>query len=805
MKRIITLILIFSTLSLYSQNLTKGFEYLNKHEYKKAYKIFDKALEKKKDVIAARYGLAMILSDTNYSGFNNLMAYNHITEAAKRYKRYSMAYKKSLEAKYGITWRSIMQLRDKIVNYEYEKLMQKPDLQSINDFLDKYKETPHAKVVKYYRDSVMFRQAAEHASIYSMKKYLTDYPDSYFKDKAREILDRLWQKKYYETFRSLDITEITRFEHKYPDYPYYDDSTLIYKDLAIKFRALLPWAGYKPELKDKYIAFIENAAPMEPAFVILQKLISPDLYNHRWNSAIDTLEKYKPYFPDDSRIDTLISLLKRKDKPLKKSPLDGKVNTPDGYELMPVVTADDRTMYFVGEERPDNLGNEDIFVTHKKDNVWQEATLVPQLNTEEGNEAPLSVTPDGNTLIFFRNGSVYMSEKQENGWSYPKPIKKINRGGNWDADAFITADGNAIIFASDRPNPSGPYHAFNQPFHGDYIGNTDLWVIVKTDKGWSDPINLGQTINTPFSERTPFLHPDMKTLYFSSDGHASFGRMDVFVSHRLSDTSWTEWSEPENLGKYFNTPDKEYGYRISTDGKLAYYSQFDNKQADIYTVILPENARPDYVVTVVGYVKNKKGEPLEAAIVWEDLTTAKEIGRLKSDPATGYYVITLPAGRDYGVYVSSKGYYPISGNLDLNNLKQAKTVHKDFVLAGIEDIMSGDTSIRLNNIFFDFNSAKLKPESYPELNRFARFIKEHPGYVFEISGHTDNIGSEDYNKKLSLERAETVRDYLISKGCNKEQIKVKGYGASKPVADNTTDKGRALNRRVEFRVLGKKK
>ena len=182
-----------------------------------------------------------------------------------------------------------------------------------------------------------------------------------------------------------------------------------------------------------------------------------------------------------------------------------------------------------------------IFSNLQKNGEWTKPEIVKSLSTNRKNEAPLSISPDGNTLLMFIDGNIYISHKTQSGWEQPQPVETINSG-YWDADAYITADGNAIIFSSDRQGGVGQYHPFQSLYHADYVGNLDIYVVLKIDeKTWSAPINLGTTINTPYAERSPFLHYDMKTFYFSSDGWAGVGKYEIFKSTRLSDTYWTQW------------------------------------------------------------------------------------------------------------------------------------------------------------------------------------------------------------------------------------------------------------------------
>ncbi len=462
--------------------------------------------------------------------------------------------------------------------------------------------------------------------------------------------------------------------------------------------------------------------------------------------------------------------------------LSDSINTEDGEEIAPVISADGKTLYFCASGREDNIGGEDIFVSHFVDGHWTKAKVMEELSTEDNSDAIEAVSVDGNTIIFFRSGQIYKTHKTADGWSEPELYEELNYQG-WNADISISADGNAIFFASG--------------YNGWFDTQIDIYVIVKQPDGsWSEPIKLDSTINAGTINRSPFIHPDMKTLYFSTNGYSENGDLDIYKVTRLDENDWTKWSEPVPLTG-INTDGSDWGLKVTTDGTKAYF----NRDGDIYVVELPKQAQAERVVTLAGLVTDQDGKPLDADIIWEDLETGKKLGQLRTDPSNGKYFITLPPGKNYGVYVSKDGYYPVSTNIDLRGDIADYNIEKNFTLNSIESLKQGRATIQLNNVFFETNSYRLKPESYPELRRLAQFLKENPDIAVEISGHTDNTGSAQYNLQLSQKRANAVRDFLISQGCNPSQLKAVGYGETKPVADNSTEEGRARNRRVEFKII----
>ena len=275
--------------------------------------------------------------------------------------------------------------------------------------------------------------------------------------------------------------------------------------------------------------------------------------------------------------------------------LPSTVNTPMGEEYGPTLTIDDNTLYFVGLNREDGSASEDIYVSRRdrKTGDWTTARRVPELSNPYRNEAPTSISGDGRTMLLFVEGRMCFSVRTTRGWSAPRPLPQNLQLGNWQADAQLTADGSALLFAAN-------YAAENEE-----KPSLNIFVSERDEQGrWGAPYSIGPVLNTAGMERSPFLHPDMKTLYFSSDREGTLGDLDVWVSRRLADTCWTCWSEPENLGPDINTSGRDCWYKISTDGTTAYFARKEGRRHDIYSVTLPEDKRPE-TITVL-----KQNEPI---------------------------------------------------------------------------------------------------------------------------------------------------------------------------------------------------
>jgi outer membrane protein OmpA-like peptidoglycan-associated protein len=386
---------------------------------------------------------------------------------------------------------------------------------------------------------------------------------------------------------------------------------------------------------------------------------------------------------------------------------------------------------------------------------------------------------------------VSISSNVSGSWSKPVPLTITNDYNFHEkANYFLTNNRKTLIMSVERE---------------DSRGDRDLYVsFMQEDSVWSEPLNLGDVVNTANEESAPFLAADDKTLYFSSNGFSGYGANDIYASRRLDD-SWTNWSDPENLGPEINSPLEDLFFNIPASSEYAYYSRgVTDSNTDIFRVKLPILQSPDPWVIVKGRIIDARtGSPIGAKIIYERLPDGRELGIAESNPSTGEYEIRLPGGHLYGVRAEAADRISENQNLDLRNITNDQIItNKDFTLDPIQlSSVEANVTLVLNNIFFDFDKASLKAESFPELNRIITVMKEKAGMEIEIAGHADALGPEPYNLKLSERRARSVVKYLTDKGIPQNRISVQFLGESKPVAPNTTEDGRRRNRRVEFKIL----
>lgn len=773
-----------------------------------------------------KYKKASTVLQESVVTYRNSLAYAEAqrTNTIAAYQDFISLYPEANEAPLAV------KRRDKLA---YDETIKKNSAEAFLNFLKNYPNSEYVTDIQQKYVTRIFSEKSKGGTYHDYEQFVKANPSSplvvpalrKMMAIAKQQHDLPLMQKTVEYSREIDFEyalyefykEFTQDGEAYTLYTFVDMYPRTYLDTLIAKDFKIAGKGDALELMEPFDSvksyrlfteYIKMAAPKERAFVVLQKLISNDVAAKKWKKAIKTVSAFQPYFGNnDKRINNLLQLLSAaEDKTITVREFPGYINTKVGGEYSPIITADNRYLYFCGKNRPDNIGkSEDIFVSEMGDGAWGTPKLLKDLSMPTTNEAVISISTDGTKMLYFKEGVIYSSEKGSYGWEQGVNVSDEINNAKWSADAMITSDGNAIIFASVREEG---YNLFTRQnanlgvYHGAIHHQSDIYVSLKTDKGWSKPINLGPTINTMYVERSPFLHHDMKTLYFSSDGHGGLGNLDVFVSTRLADTCWDCWSEPINLGKEINTSEENWGYRIAPNGKDFYYAARETgaKQNDLFMITIPEKYRPEAVVNITGKITDNQGKAVETQIVWEDLSSGDIIEKSKSNPVDGQYFTVLPNGKMYGYYVDDERYYPQSENIDLTNEKTAQTVSKDIVVTSFKEMKEQKASVRLNNLFFDTDKSDLLPYSIPELRRVAKIIAANNLRV-EIAGHTDSNGEDDYNMALSMRRAEAVKAFLVKEGCDASLFTVVGYGETKPATTNDTEEGRAQNRRVEMRFL----
>jgi len=473
----------------------------------------------------------------------------------------------------------------------------------------------------------------------------------------------------------------------------------------------------------------------------------------------------------------------------------------------PVISPDGRSLFFARQESPQNIGGakdpQDVWyatLANAKTKAWNPAKNIGGPINTPGPNGLASVSSDGNTALLINvyrpDGSIEpkgasITRRSRIGWTTPVKVE-IDDFYNDDpdnVDYFLATSGKVMLMAVQRR---------------DGQGGQDIYVsFLKEDgKSWSKPRNLGADINTKKPEFAPFLAADGKTLYFASEGHGGYGKSDIFYSKRLDDT-WTSWTKPRNLGPNVNSPDFDAYYTISAAGDDAYLVSSrkgtDNSK-DIFRINLASQFKPEVVTLVRGRVLDAATKkPVVGKIHYENLLTGEEIGVADSNPLDGSYTIVLPSGAHYGYRAEAANYLSESDNLDVTDRQQYSEVTQDLYLV---PFVVGQL-IKLNNIFFAQSKFFLRENSYPELQRLIRILKEYSTVEIKLEGHTDNQGDPALNLKLSQDRVNEVKKYLVQHGISSSRIATEGFGGTKPIASNDQEETRKLNRRVEFRITKK--
>lgn len=524
-----------------------------------------------------------------------------------------------------------------------------------------------------------------------------------------------------------------------------------------------------------------------------------------YKSAIPALQKYaqspqatKKYL---AQVDELIAnsqfAIKATAEPQPYNPqnLGPNVNSRD-MEYFPSISADGLTLVFTHRNPIGEQSDEDFWIT-TRDSVngpWKKSgPLRGQLNTRL-NEGAQSITSSGNVIFFaacerqegLGSCDIYASFYQGKG-TYSKPMNlgpQINSVA-WESQPSISSDGRTLYFVRGL---------------GSTARNLDLYYSTLSAEGyWSEAKKVEGLINTPEKETSPYIHFDNQSLYFSSNGHPGMGDLDFFVSRRQPDGTW---GEPQNLGYPINTPGQEFSLIVAPDGKIGFFSS-DNIEGgygllDLYSFELPEESRAQEIAYIKGRVINKKTrEPISAEIEFSDINK-NTVVLTEQSGKDGNYFSVLPGRADYALSIQKKGFLFYSKNFTLSTESAERAYVLNVELIPIEV----GKKVKLENIFFDFDSYKLQERSFSELNTIYSFLKENPGVEISIEGHTDNQGTAAYNKSLSENRAKSVYTYLVEKGIAKERLSYKGYGDTQPVATNDTEEGRALNRRTEVKITG---
>jgi outer membrane protein OmpA-like peptidoglycan-associated protein/tetratricopeptide (TPR) repeat protein len=567
-----------------------------------------------------------------------------------------------------------------------------------------------------------------------------------------------------------------------------------------------------------YGSYKEASAPVHTFFYLGQAYHQ----NYQFEKAIENLNKFIYYLTSEDKdlqeeADRYLQMcytgkqLIENPISIKTTNLGIKINSKFP-EYSPVLTPDGKKIYFTtrrgGEsDLKDYTGYyyEDIYFSEYDENTqsWNEAKAIENINSNF-HEATINISFDGKTLFLYKDqdgdGNIYYSDLKKDKWSDPVKMKAPVNTESYENHACLSADGTRLYLVSDRPGG---------------FGGKDIWVVEKNKKGkWENATNLGPEINTKYNEDAPFILSDNKTLYFSSEGHQTMGGYDIFISE-MDDNG--KWGNPENIGSPLNTPNDDIFFFPLLDGNLAFYASDQmggEGEKDLYSVSIRSGM--EQLAVIHGFViDTTTNMPLESIIRVRDMKN-DIIATTTPNLETGEYYLSLTPGIDYIMEIESNDgeilYDTLSISMAEENVfsfnKPFHIKYADFTSL-IDTINKqihfgdriGDRFV-LKNIYFDFDKYFLREKSEEELNKVVDLMNKYPMINLEFSGHTDSVGTDQYNQVLSTNRVKSVVDYLISKDVNPDRLTFVGYGESQPIATNSTDEGRQMNRRIEFKISG---
>jgi outer membrane protein OmpA-like peptidoglycan-associated protein len=842
-----------------SAQIKKGFEALKKRDFSTAKSVFEKDLTQPEHNGFARYGLALILMQgKNAKNVDSLMSADAILKELETEGWGSNEKEAALRKEFGISRKSVVLKRESIV----EKLvtqMTEADNLNLYDYLNEHysnwlkSKIEHFKEIRQEIVQRLFKTATDYGTLTAVYKrhqdvlrvnnlifydlFETKILNLFLKEQGLANLHQ-FAKDYPEHFVSNDcyldaLAACAQRDSVLGGLQFLDQYPLSILDfLAVNHafqRAEQVQQRAKNETKRRWKHLIteteltELVEKSENIAEITQKVLNwldqgyqnPFIYHkvleianllHQKKAdeaAVQILKRAQLLFPDKTpdncfspyvyyttkqkRFNSAIHLLEKPSRDLQKTPFK-IANTAEDHESSPVVTTDGNELYFA---RADGhaVDSEDVYICRKMANGdWSPPQKVPNLS-EKGNEAPLSITADGMLMLVAVNGRLHFSARTATGWAKPVFLKEIHQYFPWIGKATLSSDGQVLLFEAGHQNSKTSAE----------VRSIALYASIRNaDGSWREPFSLGSDVNKwGYKSRSPFLSRDDQTLYFSSDAFDGLGETDVLVTRRLDD-SWKKWSAPINLGKEINSFSDDWGFNFNiTPGSRLAYIGSKQKTYDIFTISLPSEVRPAARTAVVG-----KGDIRVAGgkIIFRDAKTGAFVSETTIQP-DGTYSALLPPGKVYTKLLEKEGMLPLLSLLDLRESRpdeDEKAVETSVPMVFMNDLLEKQEAIPVD-ILFEKNQIGFTNESYSILEHLNQLFQKMP-FQIEIIGHTDNTGDPNHNRKLSKDRAEAIKNYLVSKGIAATRITTDGKGSDFPIKSNSTEAGQKANRRVEIRL-----
>lgn len=621
-------------------------------------------------------------------------------------------------------------------------------------------------------------------------------------EKAKEFLPKAlknWQNKNYrEAERYLKMAV-----KRDPEYP---DALFLLGDLYVRKLQLEKASG----LWAKLMEVCPNYKPEVGYFLgsIFLELDRREEAMDLFNAFLQNPERDRGYDKEVKKALREAELLEKlMGNPIVFNPsaLRGLSTIEDEY--LATISPDQKTIYFTRRSKKVNrkdgpaakvrVVEEFSYAIRGEDGFFEAGQAMDAPFNTNYNEGGPTITGDNTELYFtvcqnengYKNCDIYYSEKDAYGyWSAPRSVgDQINRNDSWESQPSVSANGDRLFFTSNRKGG---------------VGGLDLYMCVRLEDGeWSRPSNLGNTVNSPKNEKTPFIHSDSETLYFTSDGHFGLGKFDIFYVRANGDSLW---HEPQNIGYPINSEEDDLGLFVSLDGQKGYFASNKLRQGngwDIYEFGLPEQARPAEVALIQGNLTDENGEVVsDASMEIKNLKT-REVTKIRVDKETGSYAraVKISKGEDHIVTVKKKGAAFSSKYISSDTQLKEPVVEAPLQVAKLEI----GKEYKLNDINFATNSYTLDIAAKSVIDEFIIFLKENPSLRADIQGHTDDVGDNNSNKTLSTNRAKTVYNYVVGHGIAASRLSFHGYGEQRPIADNNSEEGKAKNRRTVFVITSR--
>jgi outer membrane protein OmpA-like peptidoglycan-associated protein/tetratricopeptide (TPR) repeat protein len=630
--------------------------------------------------------------------------------------------------------------------------------------------------------------------------------------KAQKLFEKAAQVRFKGSQAYGDLVEATKIDENYVD------AFFVLADINMqKFKNdPLRYEGEGNKALKYWISAIQ-ACPSFRNFEVSYLLADHYFVRKQYKEAQPLLETYvknaNPAKRNElpkakERLESINSFLKLMAEPVPFNPIQLKGPGTDDDEYLPMLSPDNRYLFFTRKSEVNDRNS--AFGPKIKEQLTQASQMkldsfsrgipMPQPFNQGEYQGGNCMSVD-NKMMFvtvvqmeniqgrgFANADIYFSEMKEGRWTDLKSIgDNINGRTTWEGQPSISADNKTLYFASARGENN--------------FGGMDIYKVDrKPDGSWSNPINLGENINTSGNDKSPFVHSDSYTLYFASDGHVGVGGFDIFYAKIDKEGNFLK---PTNIGYPINTENDEHGFIVSSDGKYGYFSSnMGGKSLDIYTFELYEEARPEEIIFLRGKISSKSPDAAKGMTIELKNTKTNQVTEGVVDESTGEYVAVIAAKDKEPVMMMAKkdGYAFTSQYIDSDK----DVIGRPMKMADLEvnPIEEGQT-YRINDITFNTDSYLLSQKVMTILDEFIDFLESNPSVKVSIQGHTDSKGDVKRNLELSERRAKAVNDYLIIEGIDPGRLAYKGFGATKPLVSNATEDGRAKNRRTEFVIRSK--